>query len=345
MTEPATPLQSSDFIRHPAYSKHTTRASFSSASATPAAVTTTISAPSCGVKNEPHTNLKENAIREDRVISPLTQSAQRLPLYVRDSIMTPRCRKPVFTFSPIDEPADDDLAPNVDLIHQLPPTPVRPPVRVDAPAVSAPSDDAGTLTPVNVSSDTLLSSGTSDSEANSVNGTSDSNTSPDFDSVAGSVDSDARSISGSVDSDAPSHGSSDSSSSDCTQANETDDVPSNSDPLDCEEHPHDSVNSPVKDQSVLDTSLTSPFKTYLMGRDIEVCDDSCSSSGEEEDSVAEDSLLDSVRPVTDSLLEFLDGNIRVEDDEQHAEVGEDERPLTSPNNRPLTKSIIFETSL
>jgi hypothetical protein len=177
-----------------------------------------------------------------------------------------------------------------------------------------------------------------------VNGTSDSNSSPDFDSVAGSVDSDARSISGSVDSDATSHGTSDSSSSDCTPANETDGAPSNSDPLDCEEHLHDSVTSPVKDQSVLDTSLTSPFKTYLMGRDIEVCDDSCSSSGEEEDSVAEDSLLDSVRPITDSLLEFLDGNIRVED-EEHVEAGEEERPLTSPNNRPLTKSIIFETSL
>merc|ERR1712071_692091 len=88
----------SEFIRHPAYSKQ----AFLAANANPLA-------------SIPSELAKENC-HQEQVISPLTQSAQRFPYFARDSIMTPRCRKPVFTFSPIDEPADD-LVPNSDAIQ------------------------------------------------------------------------------------------------------------------------------------------------------------------------------------------------------------------------------------
>ena len=219
---------------------------------------------------------KENTIHQDQVISPLTQSAQRFPFYVRDSIMTPRCRKPVFTFSPIDEPSDD-LVPNSDtlqlanMIHQ--PQSVQETNKAVDEQVCSSSDK---------------SSGKENSDA-------------DNSDISLTEDSENSILSG------------------CALIQES------------------------------KGSLTSPFKKYLMNREIEVFDESGQQEDEAELSKSDSSLLDanlsktepplldSDHPISESLLEFLDGNGQDSDSYPHSSP-------TRPSP-PMTKSILFETSL
>ena len=215
---------------------------------------------------------KDSSLHQDQVISPLTQSAQRFPFYVRDSIMTPRCRKPVFTFSPIDEPADD-LVPNSDTLQLAnmnlphPPPSVQENKAVEEPECSASDKDVSTVE----NSDTSLAE---DSENSILSG--------------------------------------------------------------C---------APIQENR---GTLTSPFKQYLIKRDIHVFDESVEVDDEEENeadeneeveepSASEVSLLESDQPISESLLEFLDGNQQDPDSYPHSSPT---RPSPS-----LTKSILFETSL
>ena len=198
---------------------------------------------------------KENTIHQDQVISPLTQSAQRFPFYVRDSIMTPRCRKPVFTFSPIDEPSDD-LVPNSDTLQLA----------------------------------NMIHQPQSVQETNKA-----------VDDISLTEDSENSILSG------------------CALIQES------------------------------KGSLTSPFKKYLMNREIEVFDESGQQEDEAELSKSDSSLLDanlsktepplldSDHPISESLLEFLDGNGQDSDSYPHSSP-------TRPSP-PMTKSILFETSL
>ena len=303
----------SDFIRHPAYSKQSFRAV--NAASVPTELT------------------KEN-LHQDQVISPLTQSAQRFPYYVRDSIMTPRCRKPVFTFSPIDEPADD-LVPNSDALqlanlncvnHQssqakteeicTPDKELSIFTSSDTNSLSDDSDSLPTQEKVEqmYPSDKELSTGLSVKElstsvSSDINSLSDDSDSlPNQEKVEQMYPSDkelstglsVKELSTSVSSDINSlSDDSDSFLSGCAL-----------------------INGGVG-------SLTSPFKSYLMSREIQVYE------SDEESSSFNKSLLDSEKKISNSLLEFLDGN--------EPEL----KPVSSPTrpSPPLTKSILFETSL
>jgi hypothetical protein len=84
--------------------------------------------------------------------------------------------------------------------------------------------------------------------------------------------------------------------------------------------------------------LTSPFKKYLMNREIQVFDESGQEQEvQEEISTTDPSLSSSNQAISESLLEFLDGNGQETDS----------YPYSSPSrpSPPLTKSILFETSL
>ncbi|XP_046447265.1 rho GTPase-activating protein 19-like isoform X2 [Daphnia pulex] len=234
---------SSDYIRHPAFTKPPRNVASNPLSAV-------------------HSDLtKESNIHQDQVISPLTQSAQRFPFYVRDSIMTPRCRKPVFTFSPIDEPADD-LVPNSDslqlanmnnLIH--PP----PSVHETNKASEEPSCSSS-------------SSSSSDKDNSDVEEDSD---------ISLTVDSESSILSG------------------CALIQES--------------------TGP----------LTSPFKKYLMNREIQVFDESGQEQElQEEISTTEPSLSSSNQAISESLLEFLDGNGQETDSYPHSSPSRPSPPLT-----------------
>ena len=237
---------SSDYIRHPAFTK-------------PRIV-------ACNPLSTLHSDLtKERNIHQDQVISPLTQSAQRFPFYVRDSIMTPRCRKPVFTFSPIDEPADD-LVPNSDSLQLANMNLIQPPpsVHETIKAVEEPT-----------------CSSSSDKENSGVEDDSDISLTDD------------------------------------------------------------SENSVLSGCALIQEStghLSSPFKKYLMNREIQVFEEPEPEQDlKEELSRTDPSLLTSNQSISESLLEFLDGNVRETESYPHSSPS---RP--SP---PLTKSILFETSL
>lgn len=237
---------SADYIRHPSFTKPTTNRHVvaNPLSALPLDLT------------------KESNIHQDQVISPLTQSAQRFPFYVRDSIMTPRCRKPVFTFSPIDEPADD-LVPNSDALQLA--------------------------------------------NMNLVH-------------LPQSVQESSKMV------DEPT----------CTSSDKENSVEENSDTSLTE----DSENSIISGCALIQESrgsLTSPFKKYLIEREIQVMDESIREEDNAELSTTDHSLPQSDQPISESLLEFLDG--------QGPET--DSFPHSSPTrpSPPLTKSILFETSL
>ena len=269
--------RTSDFIRHPAYSRHTSRPEMSS--------------PAAAGAGSPGDS-KENGRDPHPVISPLTQSARRLPFYVRDTIMTPRCRKPVFTFSPIDEPSDD-LVPNMDPI-QLPGSDVAYAQRQQQQQVEAVKESADLLEDLGV--EFLVEHKSPESISSDIGSGSDSGSSAGSDIGGNSSSSSGSGTGSSIRSNSTSSG-------------------------DAEEERSSSDDN--------ESSLTSPFKHYLTSRDIQVCDlQDCSDA-------VDDSLLDSVQPVSDSLLEFLDGN------EPSSQLVSPTRP-TPP---PLTKSILFETSL
>ena len=180
--------------------------------------------------------------------------------------MTPRCRKPVFTFSPIDEPADD-LVPNSDALQLANMNLVHPPpsVHENIPAVEEPACSS----------------------------------SPDKENSGIEDDSDI---------------------------SLTD----------------DSENSIVSGCALIQEStghLSSPFKKYLMNREIQVFDEESGQGQElkEELSTTDPSLGSSNQAISESLLEFLDGNEPETDSYPHSSP-----PRPSP---PLIKSILFETSL
>lgn len=176
--------------------------------------------------------------------------------------MTPRCRKPVFTFSPIDEPADD-IVPNSDTLQLANMNMVHLPLSVQE---------------NNKTADEPVCSYTEKEN------------------------------------------SADSENSDISLT-------------------EDSENSVLSGCAFIQESrgsLTSPFKKYLIDREIQVFDESAQEENTE--SSANDlSLLDSEQLISESLLEFLDGK------------GQDTDcfPHSSPTrpSPPLTKSILFETSL
>lgn len=234
----------SEFIRHPAFTKQAH-----------------ISNPLGAL----HSDLtKESNIHQDQVISPLTQSAQRFPYYVRDSIMTPRCRKPVFTFSPIDEPADD-LVPNSDALQLANMNLIHPPP--------------------------------------SVRETNETDNKPDCSSSDKENSAD---------------------SADDSDISLTD----------------DSENSILSGCAIIKESrgpLTSPFKKYLMNREIQAFDESGQDVDDIELSTTGPSLLGSQQAISESLLEFLDGNGQESNSYPHSS--------PSQPSPPLSKSILFETSL
>ena len=240
----------SEFIRQPACTKQTLRASNA---------------------NQPLASIppelaKENCVHHEQVISPLTQSAQRFPYYARDSIMTPRCRKPVFTFSPIDEPADD-LVPNSDAIQ---------------------------LANMNFNH--------ASEEANS-----EEKVDPEAESEA-EPEADPENCGSSDDKELVTTPLGSASSSDSSLTEDS-----------------DSFLSGIA--LISGGSLTSPFKSYLMSREIQVtesdADDAESHEGDQ-------------TKISNSLREILDG--------REPEIQQPQLSPTRPSP-PLTKSILFETSL
>ena len=182
--------------------------------------------------------------------------------------MTPRCRKPVFTFSPIDEPADE-LVPNSDTLQLANKTLVH------------------SQSPVHETNKTVKEPTCSSSDKEN----------------SGADDSDT----------------------DNSEPNLTD----------------NSEHSTLSGCAFIQESewhLSSPFKKYLMNREIQVFDESGQEQELKEDlSISDPSLVTSNKAISESLLEFLDGN----------EPETDSYPHSSPSrpSPPLTKSILFETSL
>lgn len=237
---------SSDFIRHPAFTKQANSG---------------VSHPLGAL----HSDLtKESNIHQDQVISPLTQSAQRFPYYVRDSIMTPRCRKPVFTFSPIDEPADD-LVPNSDALQLANMNLIHPPSSIQ--------------------------------ETNQTINKSTCSSSDKENSAEISDDSD----------------------------------------ISLSDNSENSILSGCAFIKESRGELTSPFKKYLMNREMKVFDESGPDGDDAELSSTGPSLLGSEQAISESLLEFLDGN-------EH-ESGSYPHSSPSRPSPPMSKSILFETSL
>lgn len=385
----STPTSASEkgYIRHPAYAKVGRSAS------TVCGTTPLASIP-------PELVAKEN--HQEQVISPLTQSAQRFPFYARDSIMTPRCRKPVFTFSPIDEPADD-LVPhnsdalqlaNMNLIQQQPQAPVVP---VPTPTEEVPQDDddasqsqEDTLPvedetcpvqdetcpvqdetcPVQdetcpVQDETCPVQDYSCQVEDDTSPIQDDDTCPVDDDNCPADDDDTCPVDDDtcpVDDDT------------CPLKEELSSSTSETDSDEEEEDTSSSISGCAPIQESRNESLTSPFKSYLMRREMQVLDGSVqeAETGEPEDgegggddqeeeeegddeddgvaelSVSDASLLDSENPISQSLLEFLDGTAPAATSSSSTSTSLDENVHSSPTAKsspPLTKSILFETSL
>lgn len=240
---------------------------------------------------------KESNIHQDQVISPLTQSAQRFPFYVRDSIMTPRCRKPVFTFSPIDEPADD-LVPNSDTLQLA--NMIHPP--------SSSVQESNKLVDEVIGSEATCSEATS-SEATCSEATSSEATCSEL------------------------------TSSEATSSEKENMTEDNSSDISLTEDSENSILSGCTLIQESKGSLTSPFKKYLMERDIQILDESVQQGEDTEELTTDPSLLESEKPISDSLIEFLDGQ------EQSTESFPHSSPTRHHPSPPLTKSILFETSL
>merc|ERR1712071_138119 len=289
----------SEFIRHPAYSKQ----AFLAANANPLA-------------SIPSELAKENC-HQEQVISPLTQSAQRFPYFARDSIMTPRCRKPVFTFSPIDEPADD-LVPNSDAIQLANLNFIHPTEDANPEDVNekADSEMCGSSDDKELSPSPLDSASGSASDPEMCGSSDDKELLPSpLDSASGSA-SDPE-MCGSCDDKEPSPCPLDSAPGSPSGSTSSSDSSLTED--------SDSLLSGIA--LISGGSLTSPFKSYLMSSEIQVtetdADDAESHEGDQS-------------KISNSLLEILDGR---EPETQH--------PQLSPTrpSPPLTKSILFETSL
>jgi len=291
----------SEFIRHPACAKQTLRAANA---------------------NQPLASIppelaKENCVHHEQVISPLTQSAQRFPYYARDSIMTPRCRKPVFTFSPIDEPADD-LVPNSDAIQLANLNFIHPTEDANPEDVNekADSEMCGSSDDKELSPSPLDSASGSASDPEMCGSSDDKELLPSpLDSASGSA-SDPE-MCGSCDDKEPSPCPLDSAPGSPSGSTSSSDSSLTED--------SDSFLSGIA--LISGGSLTSPFKSYLMSREIQVtetdADDAESHEGDQS-------------KISNSLLEILDGR-----------EPETQQPQLSPTrpSPPLTKSILFETSL
>lgn len=236
--------------------------------------------------------------------------------------MTPRCRKPVFTFSPIDEPADDLVPHNSDALQLANMNLLQAQPAASAPEASPivpPTEDLSTECPVPSSE---KESSSSPSPLPAVTESEPSFLAEEEDKEEGEEEEE--------DED--------------EEEDDEEDSTSNSSSL--------SGIAPIQ-ESRGDSTLTSPFKSYLMTREMQVFDGSVREDsvdpelepgGEQQvgddDDREEKELLDPERDViSNSLLEFLDGNTRTSS-EASAAYSSPTRP--SP---PLTKSILFETSL
>ena len=305
----------------------------------------------------PELAAKEN--HQEQVISPLTQSAQRFPFYARDSIMTPRCRKPVFTFSPIDEPNDELVPHNSDALQlanmnlMQPQTSAAP---AAAPAVDIPDDETQNETGQedSESCETPVQDETSpvQDETCPADGTclADEDTLPVHDGVVSHIDDEADPVQEDdicpIDDDS------------CLKEEISTSDSSTDDEEDTSSSSAISGCAPIQQES-RDDSLTSPFKSYLIGREIQVFNGSVQEEEVEEDeqeelegdnddgvtelSASDVSSLDAENPISQSLLEFLDGTAPAA-----SSCSSDGTSPSSPTARPsppLTKSILFETSL
>lgn len=307
----STPTSRRDCIRHPAYKTPLRTASTNLLSSVPSDLA------------------KENAMHQEQVISPLTQSAQRFPFYVRDSIMTPRCRKPVFTFSPIDEPADD-IVPNSDSIQLA--------NIAQPPAESKVADEAASVELASTEQTLLSPDACSEAECSeAVNGDPTCSEEPTCSDLACSEPTCSELASSEPSCSEP-------ACSDLASSETEKDI-SDADALD-ETSSSDSSSSGSSDDSIISgcaliqesrASLTSPFKKYLISREMQVCDNSRDQTQSEQSTLVDRVLLDSNAQLSESMLEFLDGNAQ----------DSTSRPRSSPTrpSPPLTKSILFETSL
>jgi len=243
--------------------------------------------------------------------------------------MTPRCRKPVFTFSPIDEPADDVVPHNSDALHLANMNLLQPQTASVAAAAAASS----VVDPI--SDDPVVSPIVSPAKESPLVSTAESEPSL----LEGEEE----------------------------EEEEEEDSSSTFSGVDPIQESQESRSSSTHE---LAHDLTSPFKSYLISREIQVLnesvldehgelvdqddgdetddDDDHQVEEEEDDGVTElstsdASLLDSENhTISQSLLEFLDGNTQPSSSQQ------DTTAHSSPTTRPsppLTKSILFETSL
>ena len=329
-----------DYIRHPAYAKNVSRS-----------VNATLH------PSVPAELAKENIIHQDQVISPLAQT--RFPFYVRDSIMTPRCRKPVFTFSPIDEPDDihddlptsDDRVVKIGALQMLNPIPTASNTPSQTEKVVLSGSNAQSATPGENDDEEKLATplDQTDSElATTIDQTDDelaTTIDPSDAELATTVDQSENELPATID--------------------QTDDeLATTIDPSDADlattVDQSDASLTEDSDHSFLSGCalfqdnrgpLTSPFKDYLMSRQIQVFDEESDEDSNDEPQVdcqdTEDlsatanssALLEAENAISKSLLEFLDGG---------SSTDFDDRPHSSPTSRPsppLTKSILFETSL
>lgn len=207
--------------------------------------------------------------------------------------MTPRCRKPVFTFSPIDEPADD-LVPNSDSLQIA--NMIQPQPSVQESASSKMVDKVVTCSEATNSEATCSEATCSEATCSEATSSEKENSTEDNSDISLTEDSENSILSG------------------CALIHE----------------------SSLQESR---GSLTSPFKKYLMERDIQILDESVKQEEVlEESTTSHRSLLESEKPISDSLIEFLDGQ------EQNSESFAHSSPTSRPSP-PLTKSILFETSL
>jgi len=292
--------------------------------------------------------------------------------------MTPRCRKPVFTFSPIDEPDDihDDLPSSDDRVaksstlQMLNPIAVLPnslsqTEKVDSESTSnTPGEihekEDELATPIDQSGvDLATIVDQSDADlATSVDQTDEELATPidqsDAD-LATTVDQTDEELATPIDqSDADLATTVDQSDADLgTTLDQSDTDFATTDDQSDASLTEDSDHSFISGCALISESkgpLTSPFKNYLMNRQMQVFDEE---SGEESDDLQDENhdaeispanvnssaLLEAENAISKSLLEFLDGESSTESDD---------RPHSSPTTRPsppLTKSILFETSL
>jgi hypothetical protein len=291
--------------------------------------------------------------------------------------MTPRCRKPVFTFSPIDEPDDihDDLPSSDDRVAKSSALQMLNPITVISNTLSqtekviseSASHTPGEIdekeeelaTPIDQSGvDLATTVDQSDADlATSIDQTDDELATPIDQSgvdLATTVDQSDTDFATSVDQlDTDLATSVDQTDDElATPIDQSDTDFATTDDQSDASLTEDSDHSFLSGCALIQESkgpLTSPFKNYLMSRQMQVFDEE---SGEESDDPQDDKqdaenlsatvnsdLLQAENAISKSLLEFLDGE---------SSTDSDDRPHSSPTTRPsppLTKSILFETSL